>query len=379
MEGNLVQYAWKQRAYPAPTPSRRQFQWKASALRSLDHIQAKPVTGHPVTILVPALYNVMPAEGIALGWLNEIDALLAIRHKISAAAKLTGWDVFTFHTQHNLDSFFNSNIAAVRDTWLREGSLNSTSVFQTLKQFGKAYDYHRLHARMVENLVFQSSLMEWLTARAGDTPMRFHVVGTALMSALVWSGALSFESAVQTTADVGARWDNSLTGLVEDELSRNKTERSADNIGWLRFHRIRQLIEGKATLAIAMSRERLPSVEAPAQPFWFSATAQEEPVLIQTSQDARAAMESMNLLSWSPKAPKPIGNDTVHGWLVSALHPMAAACRWSVYNYLLATPASSLLFLRHIAELGRVAAGIQPEPQVFQNRLRLSRMKVSGS
>ena len=50
----------------------------------------------------------MPAEGIALGWLNEIDALLAIRHKISAAAKLTGWDVFTFHTQHNLDSFFNS-------------------------------------------------------------------------------------------------------------------------------------------------------------------------------------------------------------------------------------------------------------------------------
>ena len=200
------------------------------------------------------------------------------------------------------------------------------------------------------------------------------------MSALVWSGALSFESAAQTSADLGMRWDDSLTGIVTDELNRNNTERSAENIGWLRFHRIRELIEGKSTLAIAMNVETLPGVDAPAQPFWFSATAQDEPVLIQTSQDARAAMESMNLLSWSPKAPKPIENASIQGWMVSALHPMAAACRWSVYNYLLATPASTLLFLRHIAELGRVPmAAMQPETQVFPNRLRLSRMKVSGS
>ena len=75
MEGNRGHYAWKERAYPAPTSSRRQFQWKASALRSLDHLHAKPVTGRPVTILVPALYNLLPAEGVAAGWLNDIDAL----------------------------------------------------------------------------------------------------------------------------------------------------------------------------------------------------------------------------------------------------------------------------------------------------------------
>ena len=87
----------------------------------------------------------------------------------------------------------------------------------------------------------------------------------------------------------------------------------------------------------------------------------------------------MNLLSWSPKSPKPLANDSVHGWLVSPLHPMAATCRWSMYNYLLATPASGLLFLRHIAELGRVPAAVGlPQPEVFQNRLRLSRMKVTG-
>src|SRR5438094_7083216 len=122
MEGNRSQtgqtgaenrrYAWKERAYPAPISSRRQFQWKASALRSLEHLHRTHVTGQPVTVVVPALYNFMPAEGVALGWLNDINALLAIRQKIVAAAKLTGWDVFTFHTQHNLDSFFNSNIAA---------------------------------------------------------------------------------------------------------------------------------------------------------------------------------------------------------------------------------------------------------------------------
>src|SRR5262245_43822480 len=113
------QYAWKERIYPVPTPSRKGFRWKASALRSLQRLNKTHVTGRPATIVVPALYNFMPAEGVALGWLNEIDALHTIRHRMIAAARITGWDVFTFHTQHNLDSYFNSTIAAMRDTWLR--------------------------------------------------------------------------------------------------------------------------------------------------------------------------------------------------------------------------------------------------------------------
>src|SRR5262245_7086933 len=103
--------AWKTRAYLVPTGSRRGVQWKASALRGLTPLMGGASVGKPVTVVVPALYSILPAETVAMGWLNEIDALGTIHHRITHAARITGWDVFTFHTQHNLDPYFNTTIA----------------------------------------------------------------------------------------------------------------------------------------------------------------------------------------------------------------------------------------------------------------------------
>jgi hypothetical protein len=323
----------------------------------------------------------MPAEAVALGWLNEIDALGTIRHRILDATKLTGWDVFTFHTRHNLDPFYASTIAAVRETWLREGTLKSSSIAETVKRYGAAYQYNRIVPRLIENLVFQSSLMEWLSARADGAPFRFHVVGTGLIAALVWTGAMTFDSAVTMASKIGTSWDASLTAIAEEELERTGVERSEENLGWLRFDRVRQTLEGKSSLSLGVSGSDLPVVDAPLRPFWFSATAKEDPILIKTVRDVLLAMESMDLASWSPNLPKHLPADCadrVRGWLVSPEHPMASACRWSVYNYLLATPKSAVLFLDHIAALGRRPQSA-PRPPEIQDRMRLSRMKVIGS
>jgi len=121
--------------------------------------------------MVPALFNFMPAETLAMGWLNEIDALATIRQRMTCAAKITGWDVFTFHTLHNLDHFFDTTITAVRDTWLKEGNLSPAAVLETKRRFGKPYDYFRIPARLVENLVFQSSLLDWM--RTGPRMSRY--------------------------------------------------------------------------------------------------------------------------------------------------------------------------------------------------------------
>jgi hypothetical protein len=351
-------YAWKERTYVVPTPSRKGFQWKASALRSIQRLSKGPITGHPVTVVVPALYNFMPAEAVALGWLNEIDALGTIRHRIIDSTKLTGWDVFTFHTRHNLDPFYASTIAAVRETWMHEGSLKPSSIAETVKRFGAAHHYNRIPARLVENLVFQSSLMDWLSSRADGAPFRYHVVGTALLSALVWSGAMTFENAVVTALKVGERWDASLTTMAEEELSRTGVALTDENVGWLRFQNVRQILEGRSEVSLGTSAMDIPIVDAPIRPFWFSTTAKDEPVLLETVRDVRFALESMNLASWSPRLPKRLPADCadrVRGWLVSPMHPMASACRWSVYNYLLATPNAGLFFLDHIAGFGRRA------------------------
>src|SRR5205823_1216176 len=156
------------------------------------------------------LYNFMPAESLAMGWLNEIDALAAIRHRISCAAEITGWDVFTFHTLHNADHFFDTTIGAVRDTWVNEGSLSRNALRETRRQFGKPYDYHCIHARLIENLVFQSSLLEWVERRGSDVPLRFHVIGTGLLSALVSSGSIAFADAVTAAMKFGSRWDEAI-------------------------------------------------------------------------------------------------------------------------------------------------------------------------
>src|SRR5262249_11638059 len=171
------------------------------------------------------------------------DALLKIRNRMMETSRLTRWDVFTFHTQHNLDSFFNSNIATVRDTWLREGSLSSGPVAESLRRFGRPYEYHRIEARLVENLVLQSSLLEWLTDHADDAPLRFHVCGTALLSALLWSGAITLESAIQSALKVGARWDKSLDARADGDLARKNMPRTEGNLGWMRFHLVRELNE----------------------------------------------------------------------------------------------------------------------------------------
>src|SRR5205814_2227372 len=164
---------------------------------------------------------------IAMGWLNEIDALGAIHNRISCSARITGWDVFTFHTLHNQDAYFNSTIAAVHDTWMKEGTLSRQAVLETRRQFGKAYDYHRITPRLVENLVFQSSLLDWMTRHASDVPLRVHVVGTALLSALVSSNSITFEASVKAALKIGKRWDDTVSRLAEGA--------STDEIGWARF------------------------------------------------------------------------------------------------------------------------------------------------
>jgi hypothetical protein len=320
--------------------------------------------------MVPPLYNFMPAESVAMGWLNEIDALGTIRQRMICAATVTGWDIFTFHTLHNRDHYFDTTIAAVRDTWLKEGNLSPAAVLETKRQFSKPYDYFRIPARLVENLVFQSALLEWVAHRAADVPLRFHIIGTALLSALVSSGSIPFSAAVTSALAFGSRWDQTMAGIAE-------SNRTAET-GWSRFEEIRRLIEGRAVTALAVPRSDLPQVGAPSKPFWYSPTVKDDPVLIVTARDASAALETLNLSSWAYATPAPLGEDeSVRGWLVSPLQPFSRLCRWSVSNYLLANPASVNLFMDHIAPLGR-APVLLLAPDAPQNRFRLSRMKVTG-
>ena len=352
-QGAGRQYGWKPRTYAVPTPSRKGFQWKASALHGLQRLQSRTPNRRPVTVVVPALYNLMPGEVFALGWLNELDSLATIRHRIMLVAKLLGWDVFTFHTRHILDRYFDSAIKAVRETWLNEGTLNPEAVSKTLKRFGAAYDYYSTEPRMVENLLIQSSLMDWLSVRSAGRPFEFHVIGTGLLSASVWSGALSFQNAVKTAVEVGASWDQRLKKMAEAEIQRSKLQSTDENIGWQRFRRVHQLIEERSSVSLAVDPAALPKVENPQRPFWYSANAKSEPVWIENRQHLRDALETMDLESWSPEIPRdstPSGTSLpVRGWLASPMHPVAAACHWSFRNYLLATPASALLFLNHIA------------------------------
>lgn len=366
-------FAARRRSHVPRVTSRAGFRWRASVLRGLERIGSAAVTGQPVTVVVPALYNAMPAETAASGWLNELETLSAIRHRIIAAANLTGWDVFTFHTLHNPDPFFASMLAAVRETWLKEGTLKPGCIAESLRRFGPPYKYNSIQPRLVENLIFQSCFMDWLKAKAEARPLRFHVIGTALIGALVSCRALSYESAVMMAVKVGARWDRVVAARAEDALHRKSVpagDDSRDTLGWLRFSQVRQIIEGRHLLALGINHADLPQLDAPAWPIWFSATAEEEPVRLESVRDVRSAWESMNLKSWSPARPRPLPGDSsaaqVRGWLVSPSHALASGCRWSVYNYLLATPTAALLFLDHIATFGcptkRYPEGQRSEP-----------------
>jgi hypothetical protein len=365
-----LDHVWKTRTYRVPAPSRQGFRWKASALKRLHRFSNGASSPRPATIMVPALFNLMPAESLAMGWLNEIEALVAIRQRMVSAAKITGWDVFTFHTLHNLDHFFDTTINAVRDTWVKEGNLSPAAILETKRRFGKPYDYFQIPARLVENLVFQSSLMEWISRRSPDVPLRFQVVGTALLSGLVSSGSVQFGAAVKSALKFGSRWDATLNGTEESKPTDEK--------GWLRFERLKNLMEGRHVTSLAVPRMDMPEVYAPSKPFWYSPTMDEDPTLISTRQHAAMALETLNLSSWAHSAPPALGPDeSVRGWLISPSHPNARLCRWSVSNYLLATPASVNLFLEHIAPLGRAPMHQLPEENL-QNRFRLPRMKVTG-
>jgi hypothetical protein len=218
--------------------------------------------------------------------------------------------------------------------------------------------------------VFQSSLLEWLVQRAEDVPLRYRFIGTGLLSGLVSSRSIAFDTAVRLALKVGGRWDETLkaTGGTQSE----------DEIGWSQFHRVRQLILGRDRFSIGIQREDLPAVDAPQRPFWYSPTLQEQPMLLTTAQDVTGALETLNLGSWSGSARGSRNQDEpIRGWLVSPLHPLARQCRWTVSNYLLATPKCIALFLEHVATLARTPL-VQLPAEPRQNRLRLSRMKVTG-
>jgi hypothetical protein len=310
-----------------------------------------------------------------MGWLNEIQALPTIRQRISAAARQTGWDVYTFHTQHNLDHFFDTTITAMRDTWANEGSLSRTAIIETKRRFATTYDYHLIQPRLIENLVFQSSLMEWTARRAQDVPLEFHVIGTSLLSALVAQRSIAFDAAVSTALKIGARWDSAVECIAQERAAKSASS-SATEVRRQRFGIIDRVIQGREPVSFTVATEDLCRAEAPARPFWFSPVAAEEPIRIETARDAAIALESLNLNSWMPGKVR-VAGDSFRGWLISPLHGMAKMCRWSVSNYLLATPSSVSRFIHDVASGSSAPIVAANEPEV-QNRFRLSRIKVTG-
>ncbi len=196
------------------------------------------------------------------------------------------------------------------------------------------------------------------------------MIGTALLSALVSSGSISFDRAVDSTLKFGSRWDESLRSQVNAGTE--------DEVGWARFEQVLRTMEGRSSLSLGVAKRDLPAPGAPIRPFWYSPTVNDEPVLIGTSAEAASALETMNIASWAYSSkPDRSTDEPVRGWLASPLHPMATLCKWSVSNYLLATPASATLFLDHIATIGREPV-LRLPAETVQNRLRLSRMKVTG-
>lgn len=367
-------FAWKERTYPVPNSGPRRFRWKASAGCGLHRWSPGKHIPPPSTVIVPALYNRLPAETVAMGWLNEIDALHTIRQRMIAAARKTGWDVFTFHTQHNLDHYFDTAISALRDTWSHEGSLSKSAILETQRRFGNICDYYRIQPRLVENLVFQTSLIEWASHRAEDVPLEFHVVGTAVLSALVASGAVVFDTALDSALKVGARWDAAVEHLAQEQAEKS-TPASPSEVNWYRFEIVERIMEGRQPLSLAVAKEDLFKAKAPARPFWFAPTAADDPIRIETARDVAMALDSLNLNSWLPGRIR-LASNSFRGWLISPLHAMARKCRWSVSNYLLSTPSAVTMFIHNVAALSR-APIMAIEPDV-QNRLRLSRMKVTG-
>jgi hypothetical protein len=185
---------------------------------------------------------------------------------------------------------------------------------------------------------------------------------------------MSFEAATDTALKVGARWDASVASLAEQKAAKSARPTKGE-LSRLRFDIIDRIIAGREQLSIAAASEDFCTVGAPARPFWFRSVATADPIRIETARDAVIALEALNLNSWSPGNLRPTGR-SFRGWLISPLHAMARMCRWSISNYLLATPSSVAMFIHDVAALSRISCrAVEPEAQ---NRLRLSRMKVTG-
>ena len=216
--------------------------------------------------------------------------------------------------------------------------------------------------------------MEWTARRAQDVPLEFHVIGTALLSALVAQRSIAFDAAVDTALKIGARWDSAVESVVEQR--EKSASPSPNEVRRQRFGIVDHVLRGREQVSITVAREDLCHAEAPARPFWFSAVAAEEPIRIETARDAAMALESLNLNSWMPGKVR-VAADSFRGWLISPLHGMAKMCRWSVSNYLLATPSSVSRFIHDVAS-GSSAPIVAPNEPEVQNRFRLSRIKVTG-
>lgn len=372
---------WKKQTYPVPSPSKKGFYLKAVTLRQLGRWTQPMGMRRSVTIVVPALWNYLPAEGVALGWLNDIETRRAFRHRMMEATKIAGWDLFTFHTLHNRDPYYDSAVEALRETWLREGTLSRKAVQETRRRFGRPYDYHRMEPKLVENLVMQSAILEWMTSEAASAPIRFHFVGTALLSALAWSGALRFSDAVGAAIRIGEHWEQTVREAAVAEETRTVGGDNERVAGWIQFLLVKQLIQGRSSISVSACPVEMPEPNRKLErSFWYSAGAHDTPVRIETSQEALEALGTLNLSCWAAKVPRHTDRNGIRGWLISPLHPLARACRWSLSNYLLATPSAVSLFVDHIAPMGELSP-LSPDTSAasaHQGRLRVSKIKVTG-
>jgi len=307
----------------------------------------------------------------------QAETIRALRHRIVEASRQIGWDVFTFHTLQNPDPFFDSTIDALRETWIKEGSLRRETVSKTRKQFSNDWDYSRIECRLVESLVLQTAELDWIDTIAPEGRFSPHFVGTALLSGMVWSGAASFSAAVETAMRLGREWDSNLQDFAEEELVLRRNSVTEESLGWTRFQTLRRLIEKGRSFPVTRPQCDRVHLNPVCRPFLFSALPKDRPQRVETPDQLRNALESLDIASWSGRRlPEVPGG--VRGWLMSTLHPWARACRWSLSNFLLATPASVSLFLHHIAPIWRIPFVEVVETEGFQNRLRLSRMKVTG-
>ena len=57
---------------------------------------------------------------------------------------------------------------------------------------------------------------------------------------------------MNTAVKVGSRWDAGVRSLAAEELREEREESEPnENLGWLHFHRVREILEGRSVLSMA--------------------------------------------------------------------------------------------------------------------------------